>query len=77
WHLAVPNPLKPGAKKPSSLALGGSVSGPLPQSVPADLFHQIEAAVAAGSASASLGPAGPDAARCPQPAGGPAPPPPG
>ena len=41
---AILNQLNPGAEKPSSLALGGSVSAPLPQSVPADLFHQIEAA---------------------------------
>ena len=40
---AILNQLNPGAEKPSSLALGGSVSAPLPQSVPADLFHQIEA----------------------------------
>ena len=48
---AILNQLNPGAEKPSSLALGGSVSAPLPQSVPADLFHQIEAAVAAAPAS--------------------------
>ncbi|EPY1511928.1 cellulose biosynthesis protein BcsO [Klebsiella quasipneumoniae] len=41
---AILNQLNPGAEKPSSLALGGSVSAPLPQSVPAALFHQIEAA---------------------------------
>lgn len=44
---AILNQLNPGAEKPSSLALGGSVSAPLPQSVPADLFRQVEAAVAA------------------------------
>lgn len=62
---AILNQLNPGAEKPSSLALGGSVSAPLPQSVPADLFHQIEAAVAAAPASASVVPAAPAA---PQPA---------
>lgn len=56
---AILNQLNPGAEKPSSLALGGSVSAPLPQSVPADLFHQIEAAVAAAPASASVVPAAP------------------
>ncbi|MDV1059533.1 cellulose biosynthesis protein BcsO, partial [Klebsiella quasipneumoniae subsp. similipneumoniae] len=58
---AILNQLNPGAEKPSSLALGGSVSAPLPQSVPADLFHQIEAAVAAAPASASVVPAAPAA----------------
>jgi hypothetical protein len=48
---AILNQLNPGAEKPSSLALGGSVSAPLPQSVPADLFQQVEAAVAAAPAS--------------------------
>ncbi|HBT6084850.1 MULTISPECIES: cellulose biosynthesis protein BcsO [Klebsiella] len=48
---AILNQLNPGAEKPSSLALGGSVSAPLPQSVPADLFRQVEAAVAAAPAS--------------------------
>lgn len=65
---AIPNQLNPGAEKPSSLALGGSVSAPLPQSVPADLFHQIEAAVAAAPASASVVPAAPAAPAAPQPA---------
>ncbi len=37
---AILNQLNPGAEKPSSLALGGSVSAPLPQSVPADLFRR-------------------------------------
>ncbi|CEL79638.1 hypothetical protein BN1222_00799 [Klebsiella quasipneumoniae] len=59
---AILNQLNPGAEKPSSLALGGSVSAPLPQSVPADLFHQIEAAVAAAPASASVAPAAPQPA---------------
>ncbi|MFK3704348.1 cellulose biosynthesis protein BcsO [Raoultella sp. BIGb0138] len=36
------NQLTPGAKE-SSLAMGGSVSLPLPQQVPADLFHRVEA----------------------------------
>lgn len=65
---AILNQLNPGAEKPSSLALGGSVSAPLPQSVPADLFHQIEAAVAAAPASASVVPAAPVAPAAPQPA---------
>lgn len=64
---AILNQLNPGAEKPSSLALGGSVSAPLPQSVPADLFHQIEAAVAAAPASASVVPAAPVAPAAPQP----------
>ena len=38
---AILNQLNPGAEKSSSLALGGSVSAPLPQSVPADLFRQV------------------------------------
>ncbi|HCA7566670.1 cellulose biosynthesis protein BcsO [Klebsiella quasipneumoniae] len=65
---AILNQLNPGAEKPSSLALGGSVSAPLPQSVPADLFHQIEAAVASAPASASVVPAAPAAPAAPQPA---------
>lgn len=65
---AILNQLNPGAEKPSSLALGGSISAPLPQSVPADLFHQIEAAVAAAPASASVVPAAPAAPAAPQPA---------
>lgn len=65
---AILNQLNPGAEKPSSTALGGSVSAPLPQSVPADLFHQIEAAVAAAPASASVVPAAPAAPAAPQPA---------
>lgn len=65
---AILNQLNPGAEKPSSLALGGSVSAPLPQSVPADLFHQIEAAVAAAPASASVVPAAPVTLAAPQPA---------
>ncbi len=65
---AILNQLNPGAEKPSSLALGGSVPAPLPQSVPADLFHQIEAAVAAAPASASVVPAAPAAPAAPQPA---------
>ncbi len=65
---AILNQLNPGAENPSSLALGGSVSAPLPQSVPADLFHQIEAAVAAAPASASVVPAAPAAPAAPQPA---------
>ncbi|HHP1345422.1 TPA: cellulose biosynthesis protein BcsO [Klebsiella quasipneumoniae] len=65
---AILNQLNPGAEKPSSLAQGGSVSAPLPQSVPADLFHQIEAAVAAAPASASVVPAAPAAPAAPQPA---------
>ena len=65
---AILNQLNPGAEKPSSLALGGSVSAPLPQSVPADLFHQIDAAVAEAPASASVVPAAPAAPAAPQPA---------
>ncbi|PXI44129.1 cellulose biosynthesis protein BcsO [Klebsiella quasipneumoniae] len=61
---AILNQLNPGAEKPSSLALGGSVSAPLPQSVPADLFRQVEAAVAAAPASDPAAPAAPAA---PQP----------
>lgn len=72
---AILNQLNPGAEKPSSLALGGSVSAPLPQSVPADLFRQVEAAVAAVPASdpvASAAPAAPQpvvetAAAAPEP----------
>ncbi|HFD3987890.1 cellulose biosynthesis protein BcsO [Klebsiella quasipneumoniae] len=72
---AILNQLNPGAEKPSSLALGGSVSAPLPQSVPADLFRQVEAAVAAAPASdpvASAEPAAPQpvveaAAAAPEP----------
>ncbi|HDG7821109.1 TPA: cellulose biosynthesis protein BcsO [Klebsiella quasipneumoniae] len=62
---AILNQLNPGAEKPSSLALGGSVSAPLPQSVPADLFRQVEAAVAAAPASDPVASAAPAA---PQPA---------
>ncbi|VGE83077.1 Uncharacterised protein [Klebsiella quasipneumoniae] len=72
---AILNQLNPGAEKPSSLALGGSVSAPLPQSVPADLFRQVEAAVVAAPASdpvASAAPAAPQpvvetAAAAPEP----------
>ncbi|EPY7205845.1 cellulose biosynthesis protein BcsO [Klebsiella quasipneumoniae] len=72
---AILNQLNPGAEKPSSLALGGSVSAPLPQSVPADLFRQVEAAVAVAPASdpvASAAPAAPQpvvetAAAAPEP----------
>ena len=72
---AILNQLNPGAETPSSLALGGSVSAPLPQSVPADLFRQVEAAVAAAPASdpvASAAPAAPQpvvetAAAAPEP----------
>ncbi len=71
---AILNQLNPGAEKPSSLALGGSVSAPLPQSVPADLFRQVEAAVAAAPTSdpvvsaASAAPATPSRSwRPPQP----------
>ncbi|HIH9437168.1 cellulose biosynthesis protein BcsO [Klebsiella quasipneumoniae] len=72
---AILNQLNPGAEKHSSLALGGSVSAPLPQSVPADLFRQVEAAVAAAPASdpvASAAPAAPQpvvetAAAAPEP----------
>lgn len=66
---AILNQLNPGAEKSSSLALGGSVSAPLPQSVPADLFRQVEAAVAAAPTSdpvvsaASAAPATPPAGR--------------
>ncbi len=77
---AILNQLNPGAEKPSSLALGGSVSAPLPQSVPADLFRQVEAAVAAAPTSdpvvsaASAAPATPQpvvetAAAAPDPSG--------
>lgn len=71
---AILNQLNPGAEKTSSLALGGSVSAPLPQSVPADLFRQVEAAVAAAPTSdpvvsaASAAPATPSRSwRPPQP----------
>lgn len=71
---AILNQLNPSAEKPSSLALGGSVSAPLPQSVPADLFRQVEAAVAAAPTSdpvvsaASAAPATPSRSwRPPQP----------
>ncbi|HCI6430328.1 TPA: cellulose biosynthesis protein BcsO [Klebsiella quasipneumoniae subsp. similipneumoniae] len=63
---AILNQLNPGAEKPSSLALGGSVSAPLPQPVPADLFHQVDAAVAAAPASASVAPAAPAAPQPPE-----------
>lgn len=71
---AILNQLNPGAEKTSSLALGGSVSAPLPQSVPADLFRRAEAAVAAAPTSdpvvsaASAAPATPSRSwRPPQP----------
>ncbi|QYO79259.1 cellulose biosynthesis protein BcsO [Klebsiella quasipneumoniae] len=64
---AILNQLNPGAEKPSSLALGGSVSAPLPQSVPADLFRQVEAAVAAAPASDPVASAAPAAPSAPQP----------
>lgn len=71
---AILNQLNPGAEKPSSLALGGSVSAPLPQSVPADLFRRVEAAAAAAPTSdpvvsaASAAPATPSRSwRPPQP----------
>ena len=73
---AILNQLNPGAEKPSSLALGGSVSAPLPQSVPADLFRQVEAAVAVAPASdpvASAAPAAPAMAPPPRMAPRPAP----
>ncbi|MGE0973167.1 cellulose biosynthesis protein BcsO (plasmid) [Klebsiella sp. WOUb02] len=37
------NQLTPGEEKESSLAMGGSVSLPIPQPVPADMFHWVEA----------------------------------
>ncbi|CAM4098856.1 cellulose biosynthesis protein BcsO [Klebsiella africana] len=54
---AILNQLHPDAGKPASLALGGSVSAPLPQPVPADLFHRVDAATVATPASAPLTPA--------------------
>ena len=39
---AILNQLNPDAGKPASLALGGSVSAPLPQPVPADLFQRVD-----------------------------------
>lgn len=36
------NQLTPGEEKDSSLAMGGSVSLPIPQPVPADMFHWVE-----------------------------------
>lgn len=64
---AILNQLNPGAEKPSSLALGGSVSAPLPQSVPADLFRQVEAAVAAAPTSDPVVSAASAAPATPQP----------
>ncbi|XXD07636.1 cellulose biosynthesis protein BcsO [Klebsiella sp. R445] len=37
------NQLTPGEEKETSLAMGGSVSLPIPQPVPADMFHWVEA----------------------------------
>ena len=37
------NQLSPGESKESSLAMGGSVSLPIPQPVPTDMFHWVEA----------------------------------
>ncbi|HHT0095101.1 TPA: cellulose biosynthesis protein BcsO [Raoultella planticola] len=37
------NQLSPGEEKESSLAMGGSVSLPIPQPVPTDMFHWVEA----------------------------------
>ena len=64
---AILNQLNPGAEKSSSLALGGSVSAPLPQSVPADLFRQVEAAVAAAPTSDPVVSAASAAPATPQP----------
>ncbi len=64
---AILNQLNPGAEKTSSLALGGSVSAPLPQSVPADLFRQVEAAVAAAPTSDPVVSAASAAPATPQP----------
>ncbi|WP_434638236.1 cellulose biosynthesis protein BcsO [Klebsiella sp. I138] len=36
------NQLTPGEEKESSLAMGGSVSLPIPQQVPTDMFHWVE-----------------------------------
>lgn len=45
------------AEEASSLAMGGSVSLPLPQRVPADMFHQVErAAVQTAQAASSVAP---------------------
>ena len=41
--LDVINQLSPGEEKESSLAMGGSVSLPIPQPVPTDMFHWVEA----------------------------------
>ncbi len=48
---AILNQLNPGAEKSSSLALEAGLRAPLPQLVPADLFRQVEAAVAAAPTS--------------------------
>ncbi|MCW9488071.1 cellulose biosynthesis protein BcsO [Klebsiella michiganensis] len=42
------------AEEASSLAMGGSVSLPLPQRVPADMFHKVEPAVVQAPPAPSL-----------------------
>ena len=64
---AILNQLQPDAGKPASLALGGSVFAPLPQPVPADLFHQVDVATVAAPASAPLIPAAQVAPATPPP----------
>ncbi|HEY4466251.1 MAG TPA: cellulose biosynthesis protein BcsO [Klebsiella sp.] len=54
---AILNQLIP-AEEESSLAIGGSVSLPLPQRVPADMFHKVERAIVQTTpASSSVTPA--------------------
>ncbi|STS86956.1 Uncharacterised protein [Klebsiella variicola] len=61
---AILNQLNPDAGKPASLALGGSVSAPLPQPVPADLFQRVDPVVAA-PASPPVAPVPPSYCRDP------------
>ncbi len=48
------------AEEASSLAMGGSVSLPLPQRVPADMFHKVEPAVVQAPPGALFGCTVPD-----------------
>lgn len=68
---AILNQLNPDAGKPASLALGGSVSAPLPQPVPADLFQRVDPVVAA-PASPPVAPVPPVIAAIPLPVAEPA-----
>ena len=67
---AILNQLDPDAE-PASLALGGLVSAPLPQPVPADLFQRVDPVVAA-PASPPVAPVPPVIAAIPLPVAEPA-----